>query len=131
VSIWTLVSATEHHVEAGAGATGPNLSVRLDFGLAVRINLPAREEHAAAADRTDRAGNRVLASIRTPPAQAPPPTDSNKPNTRGGQNSTVERGPLFNRVDTLVRFRQVPALAPGDPGDAALAHQPSHPAPPT
>jgi hypothetical protein len=66
VSIWTLVSATPNTtVEAGAWSDPiPNLTVRLDFGLAVRINLPAREEHAARllTELIEQA-TRVLASI--------------------------------------------------------------------
>ena len=49
MSIWTLVStAPNTTVEASAWSDPvPNLTVRLDFGLAVRINLPARENDAA------------------------------------------------------------------------------------
>ena len=79
MSIWTLVSATANTtVETGAWSDPiPHLTVRLDFGLAVRINLPARENDAARllTELIEQA-TRVLASI--PDTTRPQATATNR-----------------------------------------------------
>jgi hypothetical protein len=49
MSSWTLITATGRTTIMGSSWTDPvpNLTIRLDFGLGVRINLPSRENDAA------------------------------------------------------------------------------------
>jgi hypothetical protein len=49
MSSWTLITATPRTTIEGGTWNDPipNLTVRLDFGLGVRINLPSRENDAA------------------------------------------------------------------------------------
>jgi hypothetical protein len=51
--------------------------------------------------------------------------DGFQPGHRRGEPPTDQ---IRNHRRALIRFRQVPALTPGDPGDPLLAHQPREPA---